>query len=402
MIGNGRKEDLVGKIRSLFKREEEKKEDIGILMKGDFPTTYFDGYTRFVDVPEVAAGIDIIANLISNMTIHLMENTDTGDMRVRNGLSYKVDVNPYSKMTRKDFMYLLVRTMLEEGNQVTMPIHNDTYELIDLVPIKPKDIAFETKAYNYRIKVGDRYFESDEVLHFKLNPKPNDPFKGQGYRVHLKPLTENLEQAQKTKKGFMKSEYLPSIVVRVDANSEKFKSPEGRQAFIDEYLKGNESGAPMIIPSSLMDVQSIKPLTLKDIDINSSVEIDKKTAAAVLDIPAFLLGVGDFKKDEYNNFISRKIMSIAKNIEQVLTKGLVYTERYYFHLNPRSIMQYSITELAEVGKNLRAIGVMTGNEVRDSVGYSPAEGLDEFVMLENYLSVEDIRNQKKLDNKGGE
>jgi hypothetical protein len=114
-----------------------------------------------------------------------------------------------------------------------------------------------------------------------------------------------------------------------------------------------------------------------------------------------MLGVGDFKKEEYNNFISAVIMPIAKVIEQELSKKIVYSPKWYFKFNAKSLMQYDLGELTTHVKEMVGGGMMNRNEGRNMFDLSPVDGLNEFVVLENYIPVEDVGKQKKLNNAAG-
>lgn len=369
-----------------------------------FDTLTCQDYTSLAHNPEIITGVNKIAKLIGSMTIHLMQNTADGDIRVRNELSRKIDINPNSNMTRSSFIQWIVNTMYlyGDGNAVVYPQFRRGY-LRDLKPIPSAMTAFIPEGmWDYKVLINGEEYDPDEVLHFVLNPGNYYPWKGQGLQVALKDVANNLKQAAATEKGFMQSKWKPSIIVKVDALTEEFASPEGRSRLLAEYIDTSEVGEPWMIPAEQFSVEQIKPLSLSDLALSDMVTLDKKTVASILGVPPFVLGVDEFKREEWNNFINSTIMPIAKMIEQELTKKLLYSHEYYFRFNPRSLYNYELRDMAAIADDQYIRGIMTRDEVRDWIGLPPASEEDDLIILENYIPVGMIGDQKKLVQNGGD
>ena len=359
------------------------------------------GYTTLAHNPEIATAVDTIAKLIGSMTIHLMENTQDGDVRVRNELSRKLDIDPNDNMTRSAFVQWIVKTMMLEGNGNAV-VYPETRRglLRNLQPIPPAFVSFVPDGWGYRVAISGREYDPSEVLHFVLNPGSYYPWLGEGYRVALADVANNLKQAAATEKGFMSSKWKPSIIVKVDALADEFSNPEGRRRLLESYIETTQAGEPWLIPAEQFSVEQVKPLTLSDLALADFVQLDKRTVAAVLGVPPFVLGVGEFHRDAWNNFVSSTIMPLARSLEQELTKKLLRDPAWFFRFNVRSLYNYDLPDLSRVADDQFVRGIMTGNEVRDWIGLSPLPGLNDLVILENYIPRGMIGDQNKLN--GGE
>ena len=278
-----------------------------------------EGYRPITQCPEVQICISVYADLIASMTLRLMRNTADGDIREKNELSRLLDISPNRYMTHMTFFQVLVRALMETGNQVTVPTYQGGY-LRELLPLRPSEVSLDANGLDdYVVNYRGRRLKPDEVLHFRLNPDPNQPWFGQGYQVSLRDVVKSLRQANATRQAIQESP-APSIIVKVDGLTEEFQSKEGRDKLAGMYLDAENKGQPWFIPSEAFSVEQVKPLTLSDLAIKDSLELDKRAVAAIFGVPPFLVGIGDFKLDEYQHFVTPRLMAVARIIEVMLTE----------------------------------------------------------------------------------
>lgn len=380
------------------KQLTQKDNLVALWMKGD--EICCPGYTRLSDCPEIQTACLRLAELLGSMTIYLMENTDQGDRRIVNELSRVIDIAPNRNMTRTAWMTAIAMNLLlyGKGNSVVMP-HTWQGAIQSLEPIAADRVSFlplGDSRRDYQVLIDGRAYDPAALLlHFVYNPDPAYPWKGQGTTVFLRDIANNLKQAAKTENAFMSSEWKPSIIVKVDALAEEFSSPEGRAKLLESYIHPATPGEPWLIPAEAFSVEQVKPLSLTDLAIKDTVELDKKTVAAVIGVPAFLLGVGAFNRDEWNSFVQSKVRSLALIIQQELTRGLITSPKWYLLLNYWSLMDYDLKSMSDILLAGADRGYVNGDEWRDRMHMQPA-GLKEYKVLENYIPADMAGLQKKL------
>ena len=352
------------------------------------------GYHPLMDAPEVAAAVWRIADMLGSMTIYEMRNTDSGDVRIRDELSRKVDIEPWSLSNRSAWVSWIASTMLTQGEAFVLPVTRNG-RLEDLVPQPKARAQLRPDGLPYEIVIDGTAFAPNEMLHFPLRPDPRYPWRGIGPQTQLQTVVDSILQTSATKQAYMSTDYKPPIIISVNADSD-LSDEELRSNFLKRFWERSDPSQPVVIPADLISVTQAKYLSLTDLAIKDGVELDKKAVASIFGVPGFLVGVGSYDRDEYNSFVSTVLLPLARIIEQELTKKLLLSPDRYFRFNARGLYAYDLKELAEIGDAQYVRGIMTGNEVRDWLGLSPRKGLDELVLLENYIPLDNIGDQKKL------
>lgn len=387
--------------RRIEKRNDQRVNPIAVWMNDT--DICVPGYTRLSDNPEIQTACLRIAELIGSMTIYLMSNTEDGDKRIINELSRAIDITPNGNMTRSHWMTAIVMNLLlyGKGNSIVVP-HTYNGILQSMEPISASRVSLMPVGSSYRdykVLIDGVPRDPDGLMHFAYNPDPLYLWKGRGVTVTLKDIANNLKQGQKTINAFMSSEWKPSIIVKVDSLTDEFSSKAGRRKLIEEYVKPETPGEPWIIQAEQFEIEQVRPLTLADLAINDNITMDKKTVAAVIGVPPFLLGVGEFKRDEWNSFIQTKVRSIVQNIQQEMTRALIVSPRWYIAMNVWSLMDYDMKAVSDILLAGSDRGYVNGDEWRDRMHMAPA-GLKEYRILENYIPFDMSGNQKKLIQEG--
>lgn len=383
------------------KRNAGDKSMVAFLSADDFLGCCSSGrYVRLDKMPEIVGIVRRFAEVVGGMTIHLMQNTDDGDVRIRNELSKFLDITPCSVMNRAQFVEYIIAEMLIRGNAVVRP-KTRAGILRDLQPIPHGrfNLNANITGYDYTVTIDGVKYEPDEVLHFVYNPDDDLPFIGRGLALPLRELAASIKAGNDLQDDFMTSKYYPSLIVKADAVTEDFQSKEGREKIAQEYLETTRAGRPLVIPADLISIEQIKPFSLADLAIDSTTEFNHKKLAALFGVPPFFLGVGQYNAAEWNNFIQTKVRTFALYLGQEMTRKLIYKPEWYIRFNYLSILDFDIEKKGNIYLAYSDRGYVNGNEARNAIGIEPADNpaLKEYTRLENYIPAAMSGDQKKLN-----
>lgn len=380
----------------LFKKKQKRSANspLGVWILGggsELPA----GYHRLLDSPEIAACINRIAAIISGATIYLMENTDKGDIRVHDKLARFVDIEPWPNMaTRQSWMNWIVTTLLGDGDGEAFVLPRTSGGRFTALEPMPGAASIDNPSGGYIVQWRGHTYAPDEILHFRLYTDPERPWKGRGVRVQANQLAASLSTTSQLKDMLNSPDYKPPLIVAVNSDN-AFSDEAERESFRESYLSDSKAGKPWILPADLVKIEQLKPMSLTDLAIKDTVELDKKTAAAIFGVPGFTLGIGSFNEAEHNHCVRTVYIPICQGIEQEMTLKLLASPIRYFKISRRRLYAYDLKNLIDMDLAMADRGYLNGDEVRADMDLDPV-GLTERTRLENFIPTDMAGNQKKL------
>lgn len=336
---------------------------------------------------EFERAIETIGSLLGSLTLQVWQTKAGGAKeRLRNAKSYWLDIEPMPGMTRLEWTKKVVRTMYEKGVCFVSVESFGGNEQLKIL----EDFFVQSDGTVKSYKTNEVY-KLEELLRFSVGTRPA--------AEALKQTNENLRMAAALKARFLKNSFMPSLVVKVDVDmSALTQENDQRLKNLQKVIsRAVETGQPMIFEQGFVEIQELKGRTYEELGLNLALKDEQMKVAAFFGVPAFLVGAGNFNREEYNLFIKTTFMTIVRMFEQQLSRVFA-SDEIYVKYNTERLLSIDLREQMIFVSDCLGQGIITPNEARQKLGLTPSDskGMDEFRILENYVPVAKLGDQAKL------
>ena len=290
--------------------------------------------------------------------------------RSRLDLILNKEPNPFQDVNT--FKRNLIIDLLIDGN---IFIYFDGAHLYHL-PANNVTIEADTATYVEKyVYDGKIDYSPKEIIHIKENSF---------YSIYrgvprLKPAYRTmylLDNMRKFQDNFFKNGAVPGLVLKSpNTLSDRIKE-RMLQAWATRYNPTTGGKRPLILDGGL-EVDSLTKINFKELDFQSSINANEKIILEAMGVPPILLDGGNNANIRPNHrlYYLETILPIVRKIGYAC-------ERYFgFQLNEDvtgiPALQPELRDQAAYYATLVNTGIMTPNEVRDSMNMEPIEGHDD-------------------------
>jgi HK97 family phage portal protein len=354
--------------------------------------------------PIVEACVDAYSQTIAMCPgDHWWTDPDTGGReRVTTSALSRILRKPNEYQSRSDFMLNLARDLYSDGNTYAWAQRNDRYEVAAFHPFNPKTshpVIGEDGSVFYRLNgnnILDRLLASNvqrtkdgfvvparDVLHVKLEPKPNEPLVGEMplKNAEIAVAAQNAIGAQLI--DLFGNMMQPFGVIETEKTLTETQLTGLREKFRQAWSGiANRSAGPPVLTNGF----KFNPISVtgKDAELSAVMKLTQDQICMVYGVPPAILGMtdrGTFSSTEalMQFWLARSLGFAINHIEVALDQffGLPGWPTEYVELDTRALLRVAYKERMEALARGVQTGIYTPNEARRSEDLPDKKGGDE-------------------------
>jgi len=338
------------------------------------PTTSKITYQlTFRNLEVVNRAVNMVVSAASSLDYDVKDKVIEGvvsgirQKQLLNLLNYRP--NPYQSV--QEFRQAIFQDLILEGNVF---IHFDGVFMYHL-PAQYTEILTDTKTFirGYRYN-GYIDFEEKDVFHFR-DLSSQSIYRGASRLEAAQHSIDLLDSMHKFQTQFFDNGATFGFVLTSDNTLSQVAKEKTVQYWLQRYSNKTGGKRPVILDSGLKP-HSISNNSYKDLDFDNAVKTHNDLLLQVIGVPPILLDGGN------NANISPNLrLFYLETVMPVIRKFISALERYYGYdieaiTSTVSALQPELKDIANYHQTLVNAGIITPNEARVELRYTPIDGND--------------------------
>ncbi len=333
--------------------------------------------------------VNLIANAISQCTARTYEH----GVEVMGQNHYILNVRPNANESSSMLWHKAVEKMVHEGEALIVNVKGCLYVADSYLTNEYPILGNSYECVTVGTLTFNKLFKQDEVIFLRLN------------NSNIKRLIDSLYQSYEEMLELCIEKYkidnqqkyvleLDNVKVGDRMFNDKFKDVLQEQ--LQNFLQNQNTVLPLYKGQTLTDVSKTGGTTSND--FQGLIDNLFKTVAQAFNIPLNLLfAKTDNITRELKQFLVLTVEPIASMISEELSAKLYdgysgFIKNNYVRLDTSDIRHVDILEMANAIDKVLSSGVLSINEIRDTVGYNKIEEeyADKHWITKNYCLAEEM------------
>lgn len=322
--------------------------------------------------------LSVLATSVSQLPVGVMTKGDKSFSPVDHYVNDLL-VKPNNSQSQYEFIHSIITDLMLYGNAYLQKVMLPNGKVIELVPMPSSDMEMSISASGKRTYVlNKKVYAENEIIHFRdfigADAQGLSRVRQAARLVGIDNAIDNLI-ADTFVNGTS-----ASGIVSFPEDVEPATAKAFTDAWASKFGKGGTTRGSVAVIGGGATFQQLTPMSPADGDIQSLKEQTTARIGAVFRIPSHMLEI--FSGAKYSNvqvrntaFYRDSIAPLTTLIEQKLSAGLLDGTDLVVRFDAADLLRGDLQQATAVGVDAVSSGILTVDEARALMGYSPmAEG----------------------------